>query len=97
MPPPIRPGPIIPNCMPPPSLLALPIGRDSVCVDPVLMTSPREESAITSFDGFDFREPLRVALFAGVLRGDVGAHELVGRRRADDPAAEHQDVHVVVL
>src|SRR4051812_24834206 len=52
---------------------------------------------VAFLDGEDLGQAPGVALLGGVARLDVGLHQLVGDGGADDPAAQHQDVHVVVL
>src|SRR5262249_58707586 len=57
----------------------------------------RFASAIASLDGLHLLEPPHVALLPREARGEVRAHEVVGEGGADDPGAEDEDVHVVVL
>src|SRR5438128_3562126 len=48
-------------------------------------------------DGPDLGQPARVPLLGGEAGGDERAHEVDRQLLADDPGADAEDVHVVVL
>src|SRR5215813_10911366 len=57
----------------------------------------RRRPAVALLERRDLGEAPHVPLLCRVARPHEGAHEIAGEGLADDPPAEHEDVHVVVF